>query len=363
MYLSSYHLSPGLNPVRPPPPLTAIVLVTVSAAHAAPKKTLQAFASNQEISDLFKRWAEEHRLKRDAQARSIHAPQESAPSAGMGAMMSAAPAAKAAAEDSITNVQHAGVDEGGIVKRHGDYLVILRRGRLFTVKVGGDEFKPIAPATRIYRTDEPLDPWQGVALHTVTVCDLARAELDCESTAVLAAPGRVFYVSGGSVYVWTTQWRRNRPAAAPGSAVFRIPLDGAAPTALKTAGSPIDPFSFLESSDHHLNAPAAARIRGGAVPAQPGAAANRARRARLAGRGQRERRLPRLLRGLVRQLAADLPRRPRVRADGLRDRRGPDCRRADRGGAAGQLLAGDGVAGPLIIVTRDRIGSRGVSGE
>ena len=31
----------------------------------------------------------------------------------------------------------------------------------------GAEFKRIAPATRIYRSDEPLDPWQGVALHTV----------------------------------------------------------------------------------------------------------------------------------------------------------------------------------------------------
>lgn len=36
-------------------------------------------------------------------------------------------------ETSITNVQVAGVDEGGIVKVIGDYLVILRRGRLFTV--------------------------------------------------------------------------------------------------------------------------------------------------------------------------------------------------------------------------------------
>jgi uncharacterized secreted protein with C-terminal beta-propeller domain len=38
----------------------------------------------------------------------------------------------------ITNVQTAGVDEGGIVKRAGDFLVVLRRGRLFTVRVGGD---------------------------------------------------------------------------------------------------------------------------------------------------------------------------------------------------------------------------------
>ena len=38
---------------------------------------------------------------------------------------------------SITNVQHDGVDEGGIVKRHGDVLVVLRRGRLFTVRMDG----------------------------------------------------------------------------------------------------------------------------------------------------------------------------------------------------------------------------------
>jgi hypothetical protein len=116
-----------------------------------------------------------------------------------------------------------------------------------------EDFKRIAPATRIYRTDEELDPYQGVALHTVTVCDLAKPELDCESTAVLGLPGRVFYVSAESVFVWTTAWRRTGPSSTPGSAVFRIPLDGSAPSALKTAGSPIDQFSFLESGDGHLN--------------------------------------------------------------------------------------------------------------
>ena len=39
----------------------------------------------------------------------------------------AAPA-EPAARDQITNVQEAGVDEGGIVKSAGDYLVVLRRG-------------------------------------------------------------------------------------------------------------------------------------------------------------------------------------------------------------------------------------------
>src|SRR5262245_37932067 len=33
---------------------------------------------------------------------------------------------------SITNNQHEGVDEGDIVKRAGDVLIVLRRGRLFT---------------------------------------------------------------------------------------------------------------------------------------------------------------------------------------------------------------------------------------
>ncbi len=350
----------------------AAALLVTAGAHAAPNKTLTAFASEKEISDLFKRWAEENR-RRDAQRRSVAAEMASGP--GMGAMSAAPASAKSAeaAADSITNVQHAGVDEGGIVKRHGDHLVILRRGRLFTVKIGEEltpasvsdafgsgispggawydemlisgntiavigysyerggtevglfeisnagrlsykatwhlrsndyyssrnyasrligtklvfytpmhlnpwggepwgsfpamrrwrpgataaDFKPIAPATRIYRTDEPLDPNQGVALHTVTICDLAKAEMDCESTAVMGSPGRVFYVSGDSVYVWTAAGYRNRPARvpapAPGSAVFRIPLDGAAPTALKVAGSPIDQFSFLESADNHLN--------------------------------------------------------------------------------------------------------------
>ncbi len=37
----------------------------------------------------------------------------------------------------ITNNQTANVDEGGIVKTHGTHLVVLRRGRLFTVNTGG----------------------------------------------------------------------------------------------------------------------------------------------------------------------------------------------------------------------------------
>jgi hypothetical protein len=43
------------------------------------------------------------------------------------------------------------------------------------------------------------------------------------------------------------------PAQQSLSAVFRIPLDGAVPTALKTAGVPIDQLSFLEDGNGFLN--------------------------------------------------------------------------------------------------------------
>jgi hypothetical protein len=72
--------------------------------------------------------------------------------------------------------------------------------------------------------------------------------MTCESTAVMGPTGRVFYVSPSSVYVWTTAQRRVADGARDGSAVFRIPLDGSAPSALRTSGSPIDQFSFHEES-------------------------------------------------------------------------------------------------------------------
>ncbi len=46
-------------------------------------------------------------------------------------------------QDSITSVQERGVDEGGIVKLRGDLLVVLRRGRLFTVSIAGGGMRPV----------------------------------------------------------------------------------------------------------------------------------------------------------------------------------------------------------------------------
>jgi hypothetical protein len=115
------------------------------------------------------------------------------------------------------------------------------------------DFRRIAPATRIYRTDADLDVRSRIALHTVTICQLSKPELDCSSTAVMGPPGHVFYVSPSSVYVWATEWR-SKPRTAEeqrlDSSLFRIPLNGAAPSALKVAGSPIDQFSFLEAAGY-----------------------------------------------------------------------------------------------------------------
>ena len=333
----------------------AAPLAAQAAESTAPRKTLKPFASEQELKALFDKWGEDARRRQEGRRAYGMAEQTLAKA-------SAAPVAEA---DSITSVQHAGVDEGGIVKMHGDHLVVLRRGRIFSVQIsdlkpvsfvdaygpgvdprgawydemlisgntiavigysyarggteiglfeisrsgqlsyratyhlrsndyyssrnyasrligsklvfytplhlnpwhadpyqqlpamrrwGAGDFRRIAPATRIYRSDETLDPWQGVALHTVTVCDLAKRDLDCESTAVLGPAGRVFYVSPTSVFVWNVK-----------SAVFRIPLDGGAPSALKVSGSPLDQFSFLEGSDGHLNVLVRAHGRGEAM--------------------------------------------------------------------------------------------------
>lgn len=56
----------------------------------------------------------------------------------------------AASDESITNNQELAVDEGDIVKRHGNHLVLLRRGRLFTFDMGAG---PGAPLRAVDRAD------------------------------------------------------------------------------------------------------------------------------------------------------------------------------------------------------------------
>ena len=276
-----------------------------------------------------------------------------------------------AQSESITNTQHAGVDEGGIVKMYGDYLVVLRRGRLFTVAIGDNSLKPVAsinaygpdidpnetwydemlisennvvvigysydrggtelgvfridgngglkyratyhlrsndyyssrnyssrlignklifysplqidlsekdamdafPALRkwhkgakesefrrivdarnVYRVENGVDyENESEALHTVTTCDLANAEMSCTATSVIGPEGDVFYVSPKSVYVWASNWDSENEKEHNRSILFKMPLDGTEPSALRVSGSPIDQFSFLEDENDGLN--------------------------------------------------------------------------------------------------------------
>lgn len=273
-------------------------------------------------------------------------------------------------DEVITNVQTAGVDEGGIVKLHRNYLVILRRGRLFTVdisngglrtvstinaygpdidpddtwydemlisgdnivvvgfsyerggtevglfKIGRDgslsyrytyhmrsddyyssrnyssrligdrlifyaplslefsgddvfdsfpavrrwhkgasekEFVPISRATETYvpsgYTPDPND----TALHTVTTCTIGDA-LTCRAATIIGPSGHVFYVSAKNVYVWASLWYPEEEAKSRNrSFLFKMPLAGTPPSAVRVSGSPVDQLSFHEEAAEELN--------------------------------------------------------------------------------------------------------------
>jgi len=333
------------------------------------KKTMRAFGSEEELKNYFRKLAED-RKRELARGQSEAMQNSAAPPAAQATSVAKAGEGFKAKDESVTNTQHAGVDEGGIVKLHGDHLVVLRRGRLFTVAVGDGalkaisavdafgpdidprstwydemlvsadtvavigysyerggtevglfnidqagnlsyrstyhlrsndyyssrnyasrligsklifytplylspssddpfaqfpavrrwhkgataaEFQRIVSATHIYRPERPINATYGLALHTVTVCDLAQNDFKCDATAVLGPAGRVFYVSPESVYVWTTDWSHQGRRRNESSALYRMPLDGSSPSAIGVSGSPVDQFSFLESEDKHLN--------------------------------------------------------------------------------------------------------------
>lgn len=275
---------------------------------------------------------------------------------------------------SITNNQTANVDEGGIVKTHGRHLVVLRRGRLFTIDTAdnamrtvdtvdafppsddggtdawydemlvsgdmvvvigfnyarsgteinrfaidrhgrltyrdthhlrsddyyssrnyasrligtrlivytpltfynddGEEIADSLPALRRWSKGGPGAGFERLATprrifvadmlrrsrranidttHSVTSCELARADLDCRTTVVLGSESRNFYVAQDAVYVWAgeafvTDWDRNADEDVR-AMLYRIPLDGASPQAVGVWGNPTDQFSFRADAD------------------------------------------------------------------------------------------------------------------
>jgi hypothetical protein len=88
-------------------------------------------------------------------------------------------------------------------------------------------------------------------LHALTTCDLAGAAPRCTSSALLAPADRPFHVSQTAVYLWARQTPWDEKAQAR-STLYRIPLDGSTPTALRVTGNPVDQDAFLER-DGYLN--------------------------------------------------------------------------------------------------------------
>lgn len=273
--------------------------------------------------------------------------------------------ASGSASNAITNTQSDGVDEGGIVKRQGNLLVILRRGRLFTVRIDGRKVRPVASVnaygpditpsgawydellisgdrvivigysyqrggTEIglfqlgrngslryldtyqlsgndyYSSDNyaarligselivytPVPVWRSrsigdiglpmlrrwdrrgraprdtarfrrivsarriyrappsfaatefpTTLHAVIRCNLRRIPMTCGTTSVMGGPGHVFYVSRSAVHIAAVSSNGRDESA---TTIFRVPLSGADPTAIRVRGSPINQFSFDE---------------------------------------------------------------------------------------------------------------------
>lgn len=127
--------------------LTVSALVVGSAVPAPPVQAgsppMRAFASDKELGAFMRRVAARQRAARPHGEALYEMP---APAA----MAVPAPAAPtqdmlvtATRTTGITNTQEADVDEGGIVKVAGDHLVILRRGRLFTVSLAGNAMTPV----------------------------------------------------------------------------------------------------------------------------------------------------------------------------------------------------------------------------
>lgn len=353
-------------------PLWAGAVAPVAQQIAAATTTsghMRAFANEAELKAfLAKRQSVQNLAVAEttsASADAVAAPAEPPP-AMVADVEEPAPAAAKVDPDGITNTQTAGVDEGGIVKKQGDLLIVLRRGRLFTIDASGGGMRPIAAVdvfpgksdaagtwydemlvsgdtvvvlgysyarsgTEVNRFDlsadgrltwrdthylrsgdyyssrnyasrligdklifyAPLPIWgeidaampalaewrkgkvgafkpftgardiympqpswgdpdlAGDMLHSVMICDLGDADMDCDATNVLGSWSRSFYVSRNAVYVWAglgmSYDSDNR------AMLYRIPLDGGAPQAVEVAGMPLDQFSFREEGDGSLN--------------------------------------------------------------------------------------------------------------
>jgi hypothetical protein len=118
-------------------------------------------------------------------------------------------------------------------------------------------------ARTIYR---PVRTTFEPVVHTVSVCPLGPAgsggDLACRATAFIGPPQREYYVSPTNAYIWIAPGYseqqglrtagqcpddlRPDPAGTIPALLYRLPLSGAAPGVIGTAGMPIDQFSLAE---------------------------------------------------------------------------------------------------------------------
>src|ERR1051325_1356591 len=136
---------------------TAVTTDTIPPVAASglvpPKKTMDAFKSEAELVRYFRELAEKQRREQRVTYDALVNTQNAGPAP------SVAKAEATKEPESVTNRQHAGVDEGGIVKVHGDHLVVLRRGRLFTVAIGDGALKPISTVNAFAPDIDPRSTW------------------------------------------------------------------------------------------------------------------------------------------------------------------------------------------------------------
>jgi hypothetical protein len=107
---------------------------------------LKRFQSEEELSAWIASLEVQARLRRGGGGLVQEQQEGAVADSASPAPASAEPAEESAAgdRDGITNTQEQGVDEGSIVKVHGDHLVVLRRGRLFTVRIGDNSLEPVS---------------------------------------------------------------------------------------------------------------------------------------------------------------------------------------------------------------------------
>ena len=145
-----------------------ILVGLVGVSHAAPSMAQQAMQPFRSDADLLEFLMEDGELAVGDGGYSMYPPPlppppppppPPAPGAPPSPVAATADAAAAPSNPSITNTQIAGVDEGGIVKVVGDYLVILRRGRLFSVSTADGGLTPVGEIQAYPPGVDPSGDW------------------------------------------------------------------------------------------------------------------------------------------------------------------------------------------------------------